>query len=88
MPSAKAANDEARARLAEAQAYKAVLDAQSRAADVASKTEERAAKIDDQEFGQVMSVLDQHNTLASEDRDFEERKAMQESPENGEQEDD
>lgn len=86
--SAKAANDEARARLAEAQAYKAVLDAQSRAADVASKTEERAAKIDDQEFGQVMSVLDQHNTLASEDRDFEERKAMQESPENGEQEDD
>ena len=55
---------------------------------MASKTEERAAKIDDQEFGQVMSVLDQHNTLASEDRDFEERKAMQESPENGEQEDD
>lgn len=86
--SAKASNDEARARLAEAQAYKAILDARSRAADVASKTEEREAKIEDQEFGQVMSVLDQHNTLAGEDRDFDERKAMQENPENSGEQDD
>lgn len=84
---AKAANDEARARLAEAQAYKAILDARSRAKDVDSKTEERMAGVDHQEFNQVMSVLDQHNTLAGEDRDFDERKQTQENPTNGEQDD-
>ncbi len=70
---AKAANDEARARLAEAQAYKAILDARSRAADVASKTGEREAKIDDMEFREVMDTLDQENRLIAEDRDFDER---------------
>lgn len=65
---AKAANDEARARLAEAQAYKAILDAQSRAADVEGKNDER-------DFQQVMSALDQHNRLAGEDRDFDQKKA-------------
>lgn len=68
---AKAANDEARARLAEAQAYKAILDAQSRAADVQSKTGEREAKIENQDFEQTMKVLDQHNSLEREDRDYD-----------------
>lgn len=87
---AKALNDEARARLAEAQAYKAILDAQSRAADVESKKEERGAKIDDQEFRQVMDAFDQHNSLAAEDRDGgeQEQETEMESPMNGEQEDD
>lgn len=40
--------------------------------------------MDDQEFRQVMDVLDQHNTLAGEDRDFDERKVTTETPENGE----
>ncbi len=44
--------------------------------------------MDDQEFRQVMDVLDQHNTLAGEDRDFDERKADTETPENGELEND
>lgn len=70
---AKAANDEARARLAEAQAYKAILDARSRAADVASKTGEREANIEDMEFREIMDTLDQNNRLAGEDRDFDER---------------
>lgn len=84
---AKASADEARANLAQAQAYKAILDAQSRAKDVDAKNVERAAKIDDQEFRQTMDVLDQHNNLVGEDRDFDERKAATETPENGEQED-
>lgn len=70
---AKAANDEARARLAEAQAYKAIMDARSRAADVASKNDERGAKIDDMEFREVMETLDQNNRLIAEDRDFDDR---------------
>lgn len=83
---AKAANDEARARLAEAQAYKAIIDAQSRAADVESKSEERAAKVDDQEFRQVMQTLDQHNSLVGEDRDFDDRREERQSRTmNGEQ---
>ena len=84
---AKALNDEARARLAEAQAYKAILDAQSRAADVESKTMEREASIDDQDFRQVMDIFDQHNSLAAEDRDFGEQEQETESPMNGEQDD-
>ena len=80
---AKAANDEARARLAEAQAYKAILDARSRAADVEGKNLERDAQLDDQEFRQVMDVLDQHNSLAAEDRDFEaqQQQNQQQTPE-------
>lgn len=76
---AKAANDEARARLAEAQAYKAILDARSRAADVAGKNEERESRADEQEFRQIMDTLDQHNSLASEDRDFDLRKEESQS---------
>ena len=68
---AKASNNEARARLALAQAYKAVLDAQSRKSDVEGKNDERVARADDQEFRQVMDALDQHNTLQGEDRDFD-----------------
>lgn len=83
---AKAANDEARAHLARAQAYKAILDAQSRAADVEGKNLERDAQLDDQEFRQVMDVLDQHNSLVGEDRDFDERKEAKMIPENGEPE--
>lgn len=83
---AKAANDEARARLAEAQAYKAILDAQSRAADVASKSQERESKMEGQEFGQVMRMIDQHNSLVGEDRDFDDRKEERQSRNmNGEQ---
>lgn len=83
---AKAANDEARARLAEAQAYKAIIDAQSRAVDVESKSKERAAKVDDQEFRQVMQTLDQHNSLVGEDRDFDDRREERQSRTmNGEQ---
>lgn len=83
---AKAANDEARAHLARAQAYKAILDAQSRASDVEGKNLERDAQLDDQEFRQVMDVLDQHNSLVGEDRDFDERKEAKMIPENGEPE--
>lgn len=68
---ADAANAEARARLAEAQAYKAVLDARSRAADVQGKNEERDREGEEQEFRQIVDTLDQHNTLANEDRDFD-----------------
>lgn len=83
---AKAANDEARARLAEAQAYKAIIDARSRAADVEGKNQERSARADDQEFRQVMQTLDQHNSLAGEDRDFDERQEERKSRTmNGEQ---
>jgi Phage P22-like portal protein len=81
---AKAANDEARANLAQAQAYKAILDARSRKADVEGKNAEREAAMDDQEFRQVMGVLDQHNNLAGEDRDFDERKESRINPTNGE----
>lgn len=78
---AKAANNEARANLAMAQAYKAVLDARSRAADVAAKNDEREAGIQDQEFRQVMDTLDQHNQLAGEDRDFDQREKEAAKPE-------
>lgn len=76
---AKAANDEARARLAEAQAYKAMMDAQSRMAEVKGKNAERAVYADDVEFKQAMSSLDQHNKLIGEDRDFDERRLGQQS---------
>lgn len=79
---AKAANDQARANLATAQAYKAVLDAQSRARDVTGKNIERdnthELDVQDQEFGHIIDTLDQHNTLAGEDRDFDQRQQQQE----------
>lgn len=77
---AKAANDEARANLATAQAYKAIADARARTADVAGKNEEREATMDDQEFRQIMTSLDQHNTLAAEDRDFDAPKGSTKNP--------
>lgn len=79
---AKAANDEARANLATAQAYKAIADARARTSDVAGKNEERNAAMDDQEFKQVMHTLDQHNTLAAEDRAFSAPKENTQSPTN------
>ena len=70
---ADAANAEARARLAEAQSYKAVLDARARVADVEGKNREREAKIEGQEVDTHLKVIDQHNSLAGEDRDFDQR---------------
>jgi len=81
---AKAENSIARAALAEAQSYKAILDAQSRAKDVDGKLEERSMKAEAQEFDQTMQVLDQHNNLAAEDRDFDQRKNETKKPETGE----
>lgn len=66
-----AALAEARARQAEAQAYKAILDANSRARDVESKDEDRDLKSERQEFEIARDMLDQHNTLEAEDRDFD-----------------
>lgn len=66
--SADAANAESRANLAHAQAYKAILDAHSRAADVQSKDSERKTGADDQQFQQALDLLDQHNQIAQEDR--------------------
>lgn len=59
----KASDSEARAQLARAQAYKAVLDAHSRQSDVAGKNDER-------DFGHVLDAFDQHNTLNEQDRQF------------------
>jgi uncharacterized phage infection (PIP) family protein YhgE len=67
---AKAANDTARAELAKAQAFKAISDARARMMDV-------EGKIDQKEFERIMQMLDQHNSLESEDRDFDERSALQ-----------
>jgi hypothetical protein len=66
--SAKASNDEARARLAEAQAYKAIMDAQSRKADIDGKNQERESRAEDQEFKQVMSAIDQDNSLINDEQ--------------------
>lgn len=60
---AKASDSNARAQLARAQAYKAVLDANSRQADVSGKNDER-------DFGHVMDAFDQHNAMHQEDRTF------------------
>lgn len=68
---ADAANAEARARLAQAQAYKAIMDAQSRARDVASKDDDRDLKADAQEFDQIVGLVEDHNELQAEDRDFD-----------------
>jgi hypothetical protein len=57
---AKAADSNARSQLARAQAYKAILDAHSRAEDVSGKN-------DDRDFTQVLRTLDQHNDLAEQD---------------------
>lgn len=82
---ATSSNMEARANLAQAQAYKAVIDAQARMKDVDGKNEERSLKAEDMEFRQTMDVLDQHNNLVGEDRDFDQRTKETEKPENGEQ---
>lgn len=82
---AKAANDAERASLARAQAYKAILDAQSRAADVEGKNAERGAQAEHLDFQETMEMLDQHNTLAGEDREFDERREERQSRTNGEQ---
>lgn len=63
LDTAKAADANARSQLARAQAYKAILDAQSRATDVAGKN-------DDRDFGHVLKTLDQHNNMQEEDRQF------------------
>jgi hypothetical protein len=63
-----ASNAEARANLAMAQAYKAILDAKSRAADVSGKNIERDGHADEREFRQTMDMVDQHNELGHEDR--------------------
>jgi hypothetical protein len=64
-----AANAEARANLAMAQAYKAVLDAQSRARDVASKDDDRDIKADAQSFDQALALIKDHNDVQHEDRE-------------------
>jgi hypothetical protein len=64
-----AANAESRANLARAQAYKAILDAHSRAADVSGKNVERDGHADERDFRQTMDLMDQHNELEGEDRD-------------------
>lgn len=61
---AKASDAMSRGRLALAQAYKAVLDAKSRAMDV-------EGKIDDKDFRHVLATLDQHNAMIADDRDHE-----------------
>lgn len=58
---AKASDAMSRGRLALAQAYKAVADAQSRRADVEGKNE-------DKNFHHVLKTLDQHNSMMQEDR--------------------
>lgn len=77
---ADAEKSTSQSRLALAQAYKAVLDAQSRARDVEGKNEERQDSQTDRELRQVMDVLDQNNSLAGEDRDFELREREIEWP--------
>lgn len=67
----EAVNAESRANLARAQAYKAILDAQSRATDVEGKN-------DDRSFDQVMSLLDQHNSVEHDDRMFDQSQQAQE----------
>ena len=61
--SAQAANDNAKAQLARAQAYQAILDAHSRQEDVGSKITER-------EIRGLLDAHDQHNDLEEEDRRF------------------
>lgn len=65
---ADGANAEARARLAEAQAYKAILDARSRAADVTGKNIERDDQSGERDFRQTLDSVGQHNDMIHEDR--------------------
>ena len=82
----EAKNAEARANLALAQSYKAVLDAHSRSADVESKDLARETAADDQDFRHTVELLDQHATLQGEDRDFDLReREAQSRMDNGEQ---
>jgi hypothetical protein len=68
---ADGANAEARARLAEAQAYKAILDARSRAADVTGKNIERDDLSGERDFRQTLDSIGQHNDMLHEDRQHE-----------------
>jgi hypothetical protein len=63
-----AANAESRANLARAQAYKAILDAHSRAADVSGKNIERDGSADEAQLRQALDLIGQHNDLEHEDR--------------------
>jgi hypothetical protein len=74
-----ASNAEARANLARAQAYKAILDANSRARDVASKDEDRDMAAERQDFDMARGLLDDHNKLEGEDRDFDLREREMET---------
>jgi hypothetical protein len=67
--SAKAANDQSRAHLAMAQAYKAILDAHSRAADVSGKNIERDGTAEDRQLRGALDMLDQHNDVIDGDRE-------------------
>lgn len=58
---AKASDSTSRGHLALAQAYKAILDARARQADVAGKN-------DDRDFHHVLKTFDQHNDMLHEDR--------------------
>jgi hypothetical protein len=80
---ADAKNAEARANLALAQAYKAVLDAHSRAKDVESKDLQRESAADDQDFRHTVELLDQHARLQGEDRDFALRENEAQSRDDG-----
>lgn len=62
----KASLNQARAEQARAAAYKAIMEAHARMKDVDSKTGER-------ELQGALDLLDQHNQLESEDRDFDSR---------------
>ena len=63
---ADAALAESRAQQARASAYKAISDAKARMADVQGGLKQ-------DEFERIMAMVDQHNSLESEDRDFESR---------------
>ena len=64
LESAKTAEGQSRAHLSIAQAYKAILDAHSRQADVAQKGENAGIKT-------ALEALDQHNAIGAEDRQYE-----------------
>lgn len=63
---AKASEAEARAEQAKASAYKAISDARARMMDV-------QGGLEDDQFERIMKMVDQHNQLESEDRDFDSR---------------
>jgi hypothetical protein len=64
LESAKTAEGQSRAHLSIAQAYKAILDAHARQADVAQKGENAGIKT-------ALDAIDQHNAIGAEDRQYE-----------------